>query len=54
MGTKEAIKQLEIIATNMIGRLCVIPNEDERQIALLNKQIEALDMGIYALIRLGE
>ena len=60
MGVKEAITQLEIIATNMIGRLCVIPNEDERQIALLNKQIEALDMGIDALktqidlVRCGE
>lgn len=54
MGVKEAITQLEIIATNMVGRLCEIPNEDERQIAILNKQIEALDMGINALKRLGE
>lgn len=53
-GVKEAITQLEIIATNMVGRLCEISNEDERQIAILNKQIEALDMGIDALKRLGE
>lgn len=53
-GVKEAITQLEIIATNMVGRLAEIPNEDERQIAILNKQIEALDMGIDALKRLGE
>lgn len=49
MGVKEAITQLEIIATNMVGRLCEIPNEDERQIELLNKQIEALDMAIESL-----
>lgn len=49
MGVKEAITQLEIIATNMVGRLAEIPNEDERQIAILNKQIEAIDMGINAL-----
>lgn len=54
MEVKEAITQLEIIATNMVGRLCEIPNEDERQIELLNKQIEALDMGIDALKKIGE
>lgn len=54
MEVKEAITQLEIIATNMVGRLCEIPNEDERQIELLNKQIEALDMGIDALKKKGE
>lgn len=49
MGVKEAITQLEIIATNMVGRLCEIPKEVERQIAILNKQIEALDMAIISL-----
>lgn len=52
MGVKEAITQLEIIATNMVGRLA--ESKDERERKILSKQIEALDMGIDALKRLGE
>lgn len=47
MGVKEAITQLEIIATNMVGRLA--ESKDERERKVISKQIEALDMGINAL-----
>ena len=52
MGVKEAITQLEIIATNMVGRLA--ETHDEREAEIISKQIDALDMGIDALKRLGE
>ena len=52
MGAKEAITVLEIIATNMVGRLAEI--HDEREAKIISKQIEALDMGIDALKKLGE
>lgn len=47
MGVKEAITQLEIIATNMVGRLA--ETHDEREAKIISKQIEAIDMGINAL-----
>ena len=53
MGVKEAITQLEIIATNMVGEL-VFETKDENKRKLIRKQIEALDMGIDALKRIGE
>lgn len=49
MGIKEAITQLEIIATNIVGRLCELPNGVDSLIVILSKKIEALDMGIDAL-----
>ena len=52
MEVKEAITQLEIIATNMVGRLA--ESKDERERKVISKQIEALDMGIDALNKLGE
>lgn len=47
MNKKEALTQLEIMATNATGRLCEAKSEEER--ALLNKHIEALNMAIDAL-----
>ena len=47
MDKKEAITQLEIMATNATGRLGSAKSEEEK--ALLNKQIEALNMGIDTL-----
>ena len=47
MNKKEALTQLEIMATNATGRLGEAKSEEER--ALLNKQIEALNMGINAI-----
>lgn len=47
MGVKDALTQLEIIATNMVGRLA--ETHDEREAKIISKQIEALDMGIDAL-----
>lgn len=47
MNKKEAVTQLEIMATNATGRLCEAKSEEER--ALLNKHIEALNMGIKAI-----
>ena len=47
MNKKEALTQLEIMATNATGRLGSAKSEEER--ALLNKQIEALNMAIDAL-----
>lgn len=47
MNKKEAVTQLEIMATNATGRLCEAKSEEEK--ALLNKQIEALNMGIDAI-----
>lgn len=47
MNKKEAVTQLEIMATNATGRLGEAKSEEEK--ALLNKQIEALNMGIDAL-----
>lgn len=47
MNKKEAITQLEIMATNATGRLCEAKSEEEK--ALLNKHIEALNMGIKAI-----
>ena len=58
MRVKEAITQLEIIATNMVGRLA--ETHDEREVKIISKQIDALDMGIDALktqinfVRCGE
>ena len=46
-GVKEAITQLEIIATNMVGRLA--ETHDEKEAKIISKQIEAIDMGINAL-----
>ena len=47
MNKKEAVTQLEIMATNATGRLCEAKSEEER--ALLSKEIEALNMGINAI-----
>lgn len=49
MNKKEALTQLEIMATNATGRLGEAKSEEER--ALLNKHIEALNMGIDAIKR---
>lgn len=47
MGVKDALTQLEIIATNMVGRLA--ESKDERERKVISKQIEAIDMGKDAL-----
>ena len=47
MNKKEALTQLEIMATNATGRLGSAKSEEER--ALLSKEIEALNMGINAI-----
>lgn len=47
MNKKEALTQLEIMATNATGRLGEAKSEEEK--ALLNKHIEALNMGIKAI-----
>ena len=47
MEVKDALTQLEIIATNMVGRLA--ETHDEREVKIISKQIEAIDMGINAL-----
>ena len=47
MNKKEAVTQLEIMATNATGRLCEAKSEEEK--ALLNKHIEALNIGIDAI-----
>lgn len=47
MEVKDALTQLEIIATNMVGRLA--ETHDEREAKIISKQIEAIDMGINAL-----
>lgn len=47
MEVKDALIQLEIIATNMVGRLA--ETHDEREAKIISKQIEAIDMGINAL-----
>ena len=47
MNKKEALTQLEIMATNATGRLGSAKSEEEK--ALLSKEIEALDMGITAI-----
>ena len=47
MNKKEALTQLEIMATNATGRLGEAKSEEEK--ALLSKEIEALDMGINAI-----
>lgn len=47
MNKKEAVTQLEIMATNATGRLGEAKSEEER--ALLSKEIEALNMGINAI-----
>ena len=49
MNKKEALTQLEIMATNATGRLCEAKAEEEK--ALLSKEIEALNMGIDAIKR---
>ena len=49
MNKKEAVTQLEIMATNATGRLGEAKSEEEK--ALLNKHIEALNMGIDAIKR---
>ena len=49
MNKKEAVTQLEIMATNATGRLCEAKAEEEK--ALLSKEIEALNMGIDAIKR---
>lgn len=51
MNKKEALTQLEIMATNATGRLGEIPDENSRQIerGMLKKHIEALDMAMDAL-----
>lgn len=49
MDKKEAVTQLEIMATNATGRLGEAKSEEER--ALLSKEIEALNMGITAIKR---
>lgn len=49
MNKKEALTQLEIMATNATGRLGEAKSEGEK--ALLNKHIEALNMGIDAIRR---
>lgn len=52
MGVKEAITILHIIQSNLMVKL--VQTFDEREIKVINGQIEALDMGIDALKRLGE
>lgn len=47
MNKKEALTQLEIMATNATGRLGEAKSEEEK--TLLNKHIEALNMGIRAI-----
>lgn len=47
MNKKEAVTQLKIMATNATGRLGSAKSEEEK--ALLNKQIEALNMAMDAL-----
>ena len=47
MDKKEALTQLEIMATNATGRLGSAKSEEEK--ALLSKEIEALDMAMDAL-----
>ena len=47
MNKKEALTQLEIMATNATGRLGEAKSEEEK--ALLSKEIEALDMAMDAL-----
>ena len=47
MNKKEALTQLEIMATNATGRLGSAKSEEEK--ALLSKEIEALNMGINAI-----
>lgn len=47
MNKKEAVTQLEIMATNATGKLGEAKSEEER--ALLSKEIEALDMAMDAL-----
>lgn len=47
MNKKEALTQLEIMATNTTGRLCEAKSEEEK--ALLSKEIEALNVGIDAI-----
>ena len=47
MNKKEALTQLEIMATNATGRLGSAKSEEEK--ALLNKHIEALNMAMDAL-----
>ena len=47
MNKKEALTQLEIMATNATGRLGSAKSEEEK--ALLNKHIEALNIGIDAI-----
>ena len=49
MNKKEALTQLEIMATNATGRLGEAKSEEEK--ALLSKEIEALNMGIDAIKR---
>ncbi len=49
MNKKEAVTQLEIMATNATGRLGSAKSEEEK--ALLSKEIEALNMGINAIKR---
>ena len=46
MDAKDAIEQLELMATNMIGELA---KYEGKYVDVIAKQIDAIDMGIAAL-----
>ena len=49
MTNEEAIVQLEIDATNLVGRLASEPVHDTPFSELLKRKLEAIDIAIYAV-----
>lgn len=49
MEQKEALTQLNIMATNMVGAMEEMSHVDEKKADVIEKQYEALDMAITAL-----
>ena len=49
MTNEEAIVQLEIDATNLVGRLASEPVHDTSFSELLERKLEAIDIAIYAV-----
>ena len=49
MTNEEAIVQLEIDATNLVGRLASEPVHDTSFSELLKRKLEAIDIAIYAV-----